>query len=103
MSNNPVNTAVGAGETQLGPETLPNKSIFQGANASAGNVFGDASSRTMDSKGGSLAMGLSCCEGFHDVMPDALGEGRDDSTGKPDGPQRGAVNNGGASAKLQWG
>lgn len=98
-----VNAAVGSGETQLGPETVPNDSVFSGANSSPGNLFGDASSRTPDSAGGSLAMGLSSCEKFNSTTPDQLGEGRDDATGKPDGPQRGPVSNGGASAKLQWG
>lgn len=93
----------GNGETQLGPDSVPVNSVFDGANAHPGDTFGDKSSRSVPSAGSNLAMGLSECYGFHDEHPDTLGEGRDDATGKPDGPQRGAVNNGGAGAKLQWG
>jgi hypothetical protein len=93
----------GNGETQLGPEEFPLNEEFEGANAHPGDVFGDKSSRRPDAKGASLAMGLSSCEPFDHVDPDELGEGRDDSTGKPDGPERGPVDNGGAGAKLQWG
>lgn len=98
-----VKAAVGSGETQLGPETVPNKEEFEGANATPGPLFGDKSSRTPPSGGQSLVMGLSECEKFDNEDPDTLGEGRDDATGKPDGPERGAVDNGGAGAKLQWG
>lgn len=93
--------AVGSGETQMGPEALPLHEEFEGANS--GGDFGDKSSRSIPSKGASLAMGLSEHFSIEGETPDSLGEGRDDSTGKPDGPERGAVDNGGAGAKLQWG
>jgi hypothetical protein len=93
----------GNGETQLGPEEFPTHENFEGANKVTGPEFGDKSSRRPPSTGQSLVMGLSSCEDFHDEDPDELGEGRDDATGKPDGPQRGKIDNGGAGADLQWG
>lgn len=100
----------GAG-TGAGPEEFPRNEEFEGANRSAGNVFGDRKQRRQPSEGASLQMGLSHCmeiEGHQG--PDAeeretteLGEGRDESTGKPDGPEKGSVDNGGGAAKLRWG
>jgi hypothetical protein len=98
-----VKAATGNGETQMGPEKLPTHENFEGANAVTGPEFGDKSSRTPPGEGSSLALGLSEQSKFENEDPDSLGEGRDNATGKPDGPERGAVNNGGAGAKLQWG
>lgn len=98
-----VRAVAGTGETQLGPEKMPLGENFEGANAHPGDVFGDKSSRRPPSQGANLAMGLSFCEDIHGIHPDELGEGRDDATGKPDGPERGPIDNGGAGAKLQWG
>ena len=95
--------ASGSGETQMGPDELPNKDIFEGANARPGNVFGDKTMRRIPDEGANLAMGLSERMSFEHEDPDELGEGRDDSTGKPDGPQKGKVDNGGAGADLCWG
>lgn len=91
----------GSGETQIGPEKMPTKDIYQGANANPGNLFGDKSSRTPPSSGANLSMGLSCRAKI-DPNED-IGEDRDDATGKPMGPHKGPIDNGGASAKLQWG
>lgn len=100
------NASIGAG-----PEEFPRNEEFEGANRSPGNLFGDREPRRQPSEGASLQMGLSHCmkiEGGE--SPDAesrateeLGEGRDESTGKPDGPEKGKVDNGGGSAKLRWG
>lgn len=95
--------ARGNGEnTGAGPEEFPMGSKFENA-GSPGNVFGDKKPRTPETTGASLAMGLSYQASFEDETPDELGEGRDVSTGKPDGPEMGKVDNGGASAKVEWG
>lgn len=91
------NKSIGAG-----PEEFPRDDKFEDA-GNAGNVFGDKKPRTPISEGSSLARGLSCCIPFADEHPDELGEGRDESTGKPDGPEMGKVDNGGASSKPVWG
>lgn len=90
-------------EGVLGPEAVPTSSDFEGANKTPGNYFGDESPRRPPSAGSDLVMGLSECESFEAEEPDELGEGRNDATGKPDGPQKGNVDNGGASARLEWG
>lgn len=97
VRGNGENEAIGAG-----PEKFPREDKFNKA-GSPGNLFGDKSPRKVPSEGADLAMGLSCQYGFHDEDPAAMGEGRDESTGKPDGPEKGKVDNGGASAKLVWG
>lgn len=97
VRGNGENGSIGAG-----PDEFPNKELFKGA-GSPGNYFGDKEPRTPISAGSSLAMGLSCCIPFEGENPNELGEGRDVSTGKPDGPEEGKVNNAGASAKLVWG
>lgn len=90
-------------EGVLGPESVPLEPEFEGANKSPGNYFGDESPRRPPSTGSDLVMGLSECESFEAEEPDELGEGRNDATGKPDGPQKGKVDNGGASGSLEWG
>lgn len=91
------NAAIGAG-----PESYPTGEVFENA-GKPGNYWGDKTVRKMPSKGQDLSMGLSCRESFEDETPQSLGEGRDDSTGKPDGPQMGKVDNEGGSAELEWG
>ena len=104
----------GSGEgaaTGAGPEEFPRNEEFEGANSTPGSLFGDRKPRRQPSEGASLQMGLSHCiriEGGEDPSAEEravteLGEGRDESTGKPDGPEKGHVDNGGGSAKLQWG
>lgn len=96
--------AAGTGdEGVLGPDAVPTSSDFEGANSTPGNYFGDTSPRRPPSRGSDLVMGLSECESFEAEEPDSLGEGRNDATGKPDGPEKGAIDNGGASARLEWG
>jgi hypothetical protein len=103
-SNGSTRAAVGGNASPtIGPEEFPTSSEFAGANASPGDVFGDKSSRSVPSAGQSLSMGLSECYKFDNETPDSLGEGRNDSNGKPMGPQKGSVDNGGAGAKLIWG
>jgi hypothetical protein len=103
----------GSGEgkaTGAGPEEFPRNEEFRSGGA-YGNPWGDKKPRTPPSEGASLEHGLSCRESFgtgndpdrEEEMCDKLGEGRDESTGKPTGPEKGPVDNGGASAKLQWG
>lgn len=97
--------ARGDGENQsigAGPEEFPNGEVFENA-GSPGNLFGDKSPRKPPSQGADLAMGLSCKIPFESEDPDELGMGRDMSTGKPDGPEMGKVDNGGASASVEWG
>lgn len=89
--------------TTVGPADYPTASEFDGANSNPGNPFGDKKSRPNPSQGGSIADGLSCRMDISGVTPESLGMGRNVSNGKPDGPEKGPVNNGGASAKLQWG
>lgn len=91
------NAAIGAG-----PEAFPNGEVFENP-GSPGNYWGDKTIRKMPSKGQDLSLGLSCREPFEDETPLSLGEGRDDSTGKPDGPEMGPVDNEGASARPEWG
>lgn len=93
-----------------GPEEFPRNEEFREGGA-YGIPFGDKKPRNPPSGGESLARGLSFCEAFgtgndpdrEEEMCDKLGEGRDESTGKPTGPQKGPADNGGASAKVQWG
>lgn len=87
------------------PAKVPLGSQFEGANSGSkpGKLFGDASPRNAPSQGSTLCMGLSEQFSFNGTSPDELGEGRNDANGKPTGPQKGAVNNGGASATLVWG
>lgn len=97
--------ARGNGENQsigAGPEKFPREDKFNGA-GSPGNLFGDKAPRKQPASGGSLDMGLACQYGFENETPESLGEGRDESTGKPTGPEKGKVDNGGASAKPVWG
>lgn len=102
---NGENSSIGAG-----PEEFPRDEEFRDE-GSYGNPFGDKKPRRQPSEGASLQMGLSHCIPFgSDNEPDEeerqvteLGEGRDESTGKPDGPEKGKVDNGGASAKQVWG
>lgn len=101
MSNGPLQSVQG-NEPAAGPEEFPVGSIHEGA-GSPGNYFGDKSPRTPVSAGASLPRGLSCCIPFENEDPASMGEGRDVSTGKPDGPEMGKVDNAGASAKLTWG
>lgn len=96
MRGSGENDAIGAG-----PEKFPRTDDPKNE-GSPGNYFGDKKPRTPDSEGQSLGMGLSCRIPFHDETVESLGEGRDESTGKPDGPEEGSVDNGGASAKLEW-
>lgn len=99
------NASIGAG-----PEMFPRNEEFENE-GSYGNPFGDKTIRTPPSEGGTLGLGLSCryrIEGGEDPNSEEratteLGEGRDESTGKPDGPERGKIDNDGASAKLVWG
>jgi hypothetical protein len=100
--SNPLNAALGNSPSGVGPSEFPTNSVHENP-GKPGNVFGDKSPRTPISTGSDLARGLSCCMPFHDESPESLGEGRDVSTGKPDGPQMGKVNNGGAGSKLSWG
>lgn len=97
VRGNGENGSIGAG-----PEEFPREDKFE-STGNAGNVFGDKSPRTPDSTGSSLVMGLSFCKSFADEDAEELGEGRDESTGKPDGPEKGKVNNGGAKAGVEWG
>lgn len=91
------------GSIGAGPEEFPRNEVFENAGA-PGSLFGDKTERKMPSGGGDLTLGLSCRQTFHNEdIADELGMGRDESTGKPDGPEMGKVNNGGASAKLEWG
>lgn len=89
--------------TTVGPADFPTASEFDGANNTPGDPFGDKSSRPNPSSGGQLADGLSMRMDIASVTPESLGMGRNVSNGKPDGPVKGSVNNGGGSAKLQWG
>lgn len=86
-----------------GVEKVPTNSMFEGANSTPGDVFGDKSPRNPPEDGADLAMGLSECVPFNGEDPADLGMGRNDSNGKPMGPQMGPVNNGGAGAKLRFG
>lgn len=94
--------AAGSGG-QLGPTTQPTNEVFEGANNTPGDVFGDKSPRDVPDKGADLALGLSECVPFENESLDDLGMGRNDATGKPLGPDMSAVNNGGAGAKLRFG
>lgn len=87
----------------VGPSDFPTASEFAGANSSPGNPFGDKSSRPNPSGGGKLEDGLSMRQSIAGVSEDSLGMGRNVSNGKPMGPAKGSINNGGASAKLTWG
>ena len=95
---NGENAGIGAG-----PEEFPRDSQFEGANKTTGPLFGDRSSRTPDSGGQSLAMGLSERMDINGVSPTDIGMGRDESNGKPYGPMKGPAPNGGAGAKTVWG
>ncbi len=66
---NGENASIGAG-----PEEFPMGSKFEDA-GSPGNLFGDKKPRTPETKGASLAMGLSYQASFEDETPDELGEG----------------------------
>lgn len=105
-SNSKSQAAVrGSGEneaTGAGPEEFPRNEIHEDA-GSPGNYFGDKKPREPEREGADLSAGLSCRIPFHDESPEELGMDNDESTGKPDGPELGKVDNGGASAKLQWG
>lgn len=90
------------GKTTVGPAEFPLGSQFEGANKSGGDVFGDKSSRSVPDSGADLAMGLSERMQITET-PEALGEGRNVSNGKPTGPQKGKVNNRGADDPLIWG
>lgn len=90
-------------EGVLGPAEVPQEPEFESANKQPGNYFGDESPRRPPSNGSDLVMGLSECESFEAEEPDTLGLDRNDATGKPDGPAKGNVDNGGASARLEWG
>lgn len=100
--SDPLKSALGNSPSGVGPDEFPRGAVHQNP-GKPGNVFGDKSPRTPVSAGGDLARGLSCCEPFSDESPSSLGEGRNESTGKPDGPQKGAVDNHGAGSKLSWG
>lgn len=100
--SDPLKSALGNSPSGVGPSEFPTNAIHQNS-GSPGNGFGDKKPRTPESAGSNLAMGLSCCYPFNSESPESLGEGRNVSTGKPDGPQKGKVDNGGASAKLSWG
>jgi hypothetical protein len=94
----------GSGEgdaTGAGPEKFPRGEEFENF-GKPGNIFGDKEPRRQPSEGEDLQMGLSHRIPFHDeeIIP---GEGRDESTGKPDDPDESKVDNGGASAGLEWG
>ena len=94
---NGENNAIGAG-----PEKFLQEDVFENP-GKPGNYWGDKTIRKMPSQGADLSLGLSCREPFENEDPEELGMGRDDSTGKPDGPEMGNVDNGGASAGLEWG
>lgn len=102
---NGENASIGAG-----PEEFPRDEKFENE-GSYGNPFGDRKPREPESEGANLSRGLSCCIPFgSDSSPEReeeqvteLGLGRDESTGKPDGPEKGKVDNHGASAKQVWG
>lgn len=97
-NGNGENASIGAG-----PEQFPRNSIHENP-GSPGNPFGDRSPRTPETQGSSLALGLSCKMDIHaELMADDDGQCSDESTGKPDGPEMGNVDNAGASAKLSWG
>ncbi len=96
-NGNGENATIGAG-----PEAFPNGEVFENP-GKPGNYWGDKDIRKMPSKGADLSLGLSCREPFEAESEDDLGMGRDMSTGKPDGPEMGKVDNGGASAGLEWG
>lgn len=102
-SNSQTRAAVGAKEAPtIGPEKMPVEDQFEGA-GSAGNVFGDKSMRRVPREGEDLCYGLSEHVTFHEADPDTLGQGRNDSNGKPMGPQKGKVTDLGTSAKFVWG
>lgn len=90
-------------EGVLGPESVPQEPEFEDANRDAGDIFGDKSPRRPPSAGSDLVMGLSECTSFEAEEPDTLGMDRSDATGKPDGPEKGKVDNGGAGGSLEWG
>lgn len=94
---NGENDSIGAG-----PEAFPRNEIFEKA-GKPGDLFGDKTIRKMPSAGADLSLGLSCREAIGDDIEDEIGMGRDESTGKPDGPEMGKVDNEGASAQLEWG
>lgn len=96
--------AAGTGnEGVLGPDSVPLNSDFEGANKNPGKEFGDESPRRPPSQGSDPACGMSEQYSFEAEEPDDMGLGRNDATGKPDGPQKGKIDNGGASAQLEWG
>jgi hypothetical protein len=103
-SNSKSQDAVrGSGENPgAGPDEFPREDKFENV-GSSGNVFGDKSPRKPPSEGADLARGLSYCKPFMDETPEELGEDRDESTGKPTGPEMGKVDNGGAKADVEWG
>lgn len=100
-----LDAAYGNGENDkvgAGPESFLQQPEFE-HEGKPGNYWGDKTIRKMPDKGADLSLGLSCRESFHDEDSEELGMGRDDSTGKPDGPEMGKVDNEGASAGLEWG
>lgn len=111
MSQKAVRGSGENGSIGAGPEEFPRNEEFEGANSTTGPLFGDRKPRRQPSEGASLQMGLSHCfkiEGGEAASAEEravteLGEGRDESTGKPDGPEKGTADNGGAGAKLRWG
>lgn len=102
-SNAETRAAVGAASDSptIGPEKFPVNETAEGG--SPGNVFGDKSMRHPPKEGETLCYGLSERVVFHEADPDTLGQGRDDSNGKPMGPQKGKVPDLGTSAKFVWG
>lgn len=103
-SNKETRDAVGAMEDSptIGPEKMPTNELF-GGGGSYGNIFGDKSMRRVPKEGEDLCLGLSEHVTFHEADPDHLGQGRDDSNGKPMGPEKGKVTDLGTSAKFIWG
>lgn len=105
VRGNGENGSIGAG-----PEEFPRNEEFENE-GSYGNPFGDRKPREPEREGADLSAGLSCRIPFGSGgSPDReeeqvtdLGLGRDESTGKPDGPEKGKVDNHGASSKQVWG
>jgi hypothetical protein len=92
----------GKGEaTGAGPSEFPRNEIHEDMGF-PGNVFGDKEPRRQPSEGEDLQMGLAHRIPFHDeeIIP---GEGRDESTGKPDDPDDEKADNGGAAADTRFG
>lgn len=60
--------------------------------------MGDKTENPIPSKGEDLSLGVSERVGFEGTTPSSLGMGRNEDSGKPDGPQKGSAGDG-----CSWG